>query len=242
MNTINKNENKVTALAQTCYCSPEKNEKQTISIPVELTTTLFFDNKKIYTFNCLPQQLEELATGYLFARNFIKHKNEIREIVISNDKKNIHILSKNLINPINKISNTSCIYLKKSLVFNRMQEFEKISELYQHTRATHTVAFANANLIEVFCEDISRHAALDKLLGYCIKNEIAYYQCALLLSCRVTQSIAENIADKGISLILSLGGTTDSAIALCNEKKITLVGFIRNMKMHIFSNHGHIQI
>lgn len=228
--------------ANAMHCKHTQTTVCKIPITIEHTFTLFCNSQFVYTFHCLPQQLKELAIEYLFARNYIATKKEIKTITITENKKHIHIITQPN-NDVAKSTNSKCCFkIYKLGILERMKEFENISNLYKSTRATHTVALADSNAIVFYCEDISRHAALYKLLGHCLRNDILLNNYALLLSCRVTQSIAKNLADKGISIIASLCGVTDTAIKLCNDNNITLAGFVRNLQMYIFTDHKHVEL
>ena len=69
-------------------------------------------------------------------------------------------------------------------VFKRVKELGEKGVLYKVTGGTHVVAALDQNGEGIFIEDVSRHCAIDKLIGTCIKHGIEIPESVLLTSCR----------------------------------------------------------
>ena len=75
--------------------------------------------------------------------------------------------------------------------------------------------------------DIGRHNALDKIYGYCLKNNISIRDKIIVFSGRISSEILLKVAKIGCEIILSKSAPTELALQLAEELGITTIGFIR---------------
>lgn len=127
-------------------------------------------------------------------------------------------------------------------ILHFVNEFERHSTLFQRTGGAHGAALFNHNGTQAFFTDISRHNALEKLLGYCFLNNISTSNKLLMVSCRVPHAIAARAIRSGIRIIASPSAPSDLAIKLAKKQKITLIGFVREDRVSIYSHPERIQI
>lgn len=84
-------------------------------------------------------------------------------------------------------------------------------------------------------EDISRHNALDKTIGWGLMSEMDLGRTMVIQSGRLPRDMVAKAAAARIPLLGSVSAPTDAGIALARESGITLVGFIREKRMNIYS-------
>ncbi|MFK8059452.1 MAG: formate dehydrogenase accessory sulfurtransferase FdhD, partial [Polaribacter sp.] len=90
-------------------------------------------------------------------------------------------------------------------------------------------------------EDIGRHNAVDKTIGYLlIKNKLkeANY---LLVSGRVSYEIVSKAFIAKIPIIVAVSACSSLAVDFAKEFGICLIGFTRAQKMTIYSNPEFIK-
>jgi FdhD protein len=118
-----------------------------------------------------------------------------------------------------------------------MQELNQHSVLYRKSGSVHGAALAEGEKIRVFCEDIGRHNAVDKVLGAAFLQGFSTIGKILLTSGRVSSEILVKAVKRRIPFLLSYSGPTDLAVDMARQMGITLIGYIRGNRMKIYS-HG----
>ena len=92
-------------------------------------------------------------------------------------------------------------------------------------------------------EDIGRHVALDKLLGYRAKQQQLSnreQKGVILVSSRASYEMVQKTAICGIEILLAVSAATSMAIDNAKQNNLTLIGFFRGDKGVIYSDFGRI--
>jgi FdhD protein len=105
----------------------------------------------------------------------------------------------------------------------------------------HNAALCDINGFMLSRMDIGRHNALDKIFGYCLKNNISIGNKIIVFSGRISSEILLKVAKIGCEVVLSKSAPTELALQLAEELGITTVGFIRNQSLNIYTCPERIQ-
>ena len=112
--------------------------------------------------------------------------------------------------------------------------FETPGDLFQSTGCAHSCALVTDGVVRCYREDIGRHNALDKVIGYALKNGIPISKSIVFSSGRISQDYLEKVIKAGFKIVISRAAVTASAVALARQKGITLLGFIRKNGGNIY--------
>ncbi len=137
-------------------------------------------------------------------------------------------------NPNNQFS------ISSSILYELPNKLKQQQEAFKSTGGIHASAFftENGNFVALK-EDVGRHNALDKLIGNrLIQNQLPIDIYILLLSGRASFELIQKAMMAGIKIIAAIGAPSSLAIELANESDITLIGFLKEDKMNIYT-HPH---
>lgn len=106
-------------------------------------------------------------------------------------------------------------------------------QLAQQTGATHACAFFDlqGNMLAIR-EDVGRHVALDKLLGWYAKTDKP--QGFILASSRASYEMVQKTIACGIEMLVTISASTDLAVKMANEHNLTLIGFAREGRGNVY--------
>ncbi len=115
--------------------------------------------------------------------------------------------------------------------------------LFSETGGVHAAGFVYVKAEQIdwqessFFEDVGRHNALDKLIGYELQKNDLQQPGILVLSGRVGFELMQKAIMAGFSLIVALGAPTSLAIQAANQFNIMLVGFTQDNRFNLYTSH-----
>ena len=115
---------------------------------------------------------------------------------------------------------------------------------FSKTGCIHASGLFNANgEIIALKEDVGRHNALDKLIGFVLKENLLDNSSQFLTcSGRLNFDLVQKALMANIGILTGVGAPTSLAIDLANKFDMTLVGFVKENSFNIYSNNERIII
>ena len=121
------------------------------------------------------------------------------------------------------------------MLFSIMESmFENPGDLFQTTGCAHSCALVTDGVIQCSMEDIGRHNALDKVIGYALKNGISIGRSIVFTSGRISQDYLQKVIKAGFRIVVSRSAVTAGAVALARQENITMLGFMRKNAGNIY--------
>jgi FdhD protein len=225
----------------------------------EIPYALFVNGRHMMTAMMSPNDIEDFVTGLLFTEQVIKRADEIESIKV--DKNRISVITTNLFKVIGpkKTILSGCggsasyidpeklpkIHSDFSISTSFIAEMIKTTlttELHKVTGGIHVVALVGAHHIITLSEDIGRHNALDRVIGHALRNGIDLSHTFIIVSGRISSEMARKCLIANIPIIVSRGATTTLAIEIAEKNGLTIVGFVRGVKMNIYTHRDRIKV
>lgn len=242
--------------------SDQGREEEETFVIAERPVTLFLNDREVVTLLATPENLEELAVGFMLSEDWLQENKPVERIEV--DPQGGVRVRVNYRNPL-----TEKLFLRRTItsgcgrgtifynvldslgakrirssakisqktVIRLMQELNQRSVLYRKSGSVHGAALADRSRILVFCEDIGRHNAVDKVLGAAFLQGFSPAGKILLSSGRVSSEILVKAIKRRIPFLLSYSGPTDLAVDMARQMGITLIGYVRGNRMRVYS-HG----
>lgn len=115
-----------------------------------------------------------------------------------------------------------------------LQQLYEAQELGKQTGSTHAAAFFSAEgKLLAIREDVGRHVALDKLLGWHAKADKP--QGFIVVTSRASYEMVQKTVSCGIEMLVAISAATDLAVQMAEQYNLTLVGFAREGRATIYS-------
>ncbi|MFX1431479.1 MAG: formate dehydrogenase accessory sulfurtransferase FdhD [Promethearchaeota archaeon] len=141
------------------------------------------------------------------------------------------------------IKEKDSIKIKVDTIFSAIKKMHINTPLYRETGGCHGAAIFNyeGNLLSVK-EDIGRHNAIDKVIGDMLLNEHNFEDVFLTSTGRLTgDSVLKAIKAK-IPIVASISAAIESGVRLAFAYGITLIGFVRGVRMNIYTHPNRIEL
>jgi FdhD protein len=147
------------------------------------------------------------------------------------------------------LTDLECVSVVNSAVLNPKlvpQMFQLVSDNqkdFQQSGGTHAAgAFTIEGELLVIQEDIGRHNAVDKVIGYLINHQLLDQVKCLTVSGRISYEIVNKAKSAGIPFLAAVSAPSSLAIDNAQDSGITLMAFCRNTKFTIYSNPQQVAI
>ena len=215
------------------------------------------------TLACLPGDLEELAVGFLRSEGVITARGDVENVVVDREKQSIDVTGRidgdMLKKSLTKRFLTSgcgivpsgrdfrdladgCLKVKSdytvgaAAISRLMKNLSTRAGLFKETGAAHTAALALDGEIVVTYEDISRHNAVDKIVGKALMQEWDTAKGIIFSSGRLSLDIVMKCAAGAIPIVVSRTAPMQRGVEIADELLLTLIGFARGKRMNIYTH------
>ena len=118
----------------------------------------------------------------------------------------------------------------------RQPEFERTGGLHA------TGAFAPSGELLLVREDVGRHNAMDKVIGrLLLDDDLPLHPRILCVSGRLSFELVQKAAVAGAPVLVGVGAPTSLAVALADDRGMTLCGFARGDRVNVYTGADRVR-
>lgn len=115
---------------------------------------------------------------------------------------------------------------------------EEPQPMFEQTGGSHAVwLFDQNNVLVASFEDVGRHNALDKLLGWAtVAQRDDFNNMTLVMSSRLSYELIHKAATLGVWMIVAMGAPSSLAVELSKKLDCTMIGFFKKAPHNLYTN------
>jgi FdhD protein len=230
-------------------------------VAIEKRLRVLANGRELFSLYCSPVMIRELVTGFIMTEGLLKkgfcaesmgivYGDEIVVDVIADEDVPVQagapVITSGCAGGITyeKFEETGQAPKDVRIRFDALRElftrFQQASSLYRLTGCVHSAALSDGESILCLAEDVGRHNAVDKVVGFALLEDIPLSDKILLSSGRLSSEIAGKCARWGIPVVASRTAATSRAIDIALKAGITMAGFLRGKGANIYSHPDRI--
>jgi FdhD protein len=116
-------------------------------------------------------------------------------------------------------------------------------KVFDRTGGLHAAGlFTAAGDLLAIREDVGRHNAVDKIVGWALRaDRLPLSGCVLLVSGRASFELVQKAVLAGIPVLAAVSAPSSLAADLAAEAGLTLVGFLRGGSMNVYTRNDRVQ-
>lgn len=210
---------------------------------------------ELASFMCSPNQLEQLAIGFLYNEGIIQSAGEVASLHISKGNCVDIWLNAEFTPPQRMIVTSGCgggvtfddlsqqhppldsiLSATPEQLSELMRQMQLGAILYRRSGGIHTAALADGDRILLQVEDVGRHNCLDKLTGAALQSGILTHGKILLTSGRVSSEMINKARRMETPIVCSRTSPTSLSCELARAWNITLVAYMIQDRMRVYTH------
>ncbi len=131
-----------------------------------------------------------------------------------------------------------------AIITSLPEQLRATQDQFAATGGIHAAAlFTAAGQLVALREDVGRHNALDKLIGWALlNNRLPLHDHIVLVSGRSSFEIVQKCVSAGVPLIAAISAPSSLAIDTAREFGATLVGFVRGERFNVYAGAERVRV
>lgn len=235
-------------------------------VAMESPVNIFVNGDYVITLLATPEFQKELTLGWLFSEGVLQSLDEVIQIVVNQD--NVDVVTRHPIKEerlrvvgVSRLLTTACGLSASKFLRTISEAGEKLVEsnyevkakdiiemtqkldegrLYRSTGGVHVAALFEEERLVALAEDVGRHNTIDKVVGIGLQSKVNFSKSLLISSGRQPADMVLKAARMGIPIIVSRSAPIRSGIIAAEKTGVTLVCFVREHRMSVYTHPSRI--
>jgi len=235
-------------------------QEVTLSVPKEMSLSIYINGQEFVTILCTPTKLNFLVLGYLRAEGIINGIEDISLMRVCEESSvaDVRLNRTDFVLPQKRILTSGCgggvsyndsvngseinsqICITPEQLQSLMKQMLQSADLYRISGGIHTSALCDCNSLIAFGEDIGRHNTIDKIIGECLFRNIPLKDKILITTGRISSEMLRKAVKMEIPIVASLTSPTERSIILARDLDATLIGYVRGNQITVYSKYERL--
>ena len=132
--------------------------------------------------------------------------------------------------------------ISASCIYELTRQLRIGQDVFTHTGGLHAAGlFTSTGELCLLREDVGRHNAVDKIIGHGLLHKtLPYSRHILMVSGRTSYEIIQKALLARIPCIAAISAPSSLAVELAQQSGITLIGFLRDHAMNVYTHPERI--
>jgi len=235
-------------------------------MPTERPITVFMNDVEVATMQATPDELEELAIGFLVSEGLLLDREELRSVAADHKRGLVYVETAEDVpdeltyrrryitsgcgkgitfSSVGHASQLEPVVSDLTVTGHQLHEWMRVmnerANKYRETGGMQACALAGGGKVRIVREDVGRHNAVDKVLGRAWLDRLPTEDAVLLSTGRVSYEMAVKAAKAKVPIVASKSAVTDLAAEIAASLGITVVGYARGGSMVVYTHPQRVR-
>lgn len=235
------------------------------AVTVERPLTVYLNGQEIVTMMTIGDHPTWLAVGYLLNQNMLRADDRIEaidydeelDVVVVRTERPTDYEAKlkkktltsgcaqgtafgDLMETFEDVTLSTDAVLCTAWLARLLKKVNTRPSLYLEAGAIHGCVLAREDVPLLYLEDVGRHNAVDKIMGYMFLNDVAPEDKIFYTTGRLTSEMVIKCVNMRIPILVSRSGFTAWGVDLARQANLTLIGRARGRRFLALAGHERI--